>query len=440
MPERTRTRLTGLGDLSDSASLPEGWDILTLGEMFSRRIEKGRRGLPVMSITMKEGLVERDFLDRRVDTNLAPEGHLLARAGDLAYNMMRMWQGVLGRAKFDCLVSPAYVVLQPNGKLEPEFAEYLLSTDSAIAKFKRMSYGVVDDRLRLYYHDLVRIPFRVPRSRVEQKRIASVLLAADEAIEQTESQIEKYQRIKAGLMRDLFTRGVTPDGHLRPSRVHAPHLYKCAGSIWIPDGWQASSLRECAEFSSGGTPNRQKGEWWVGEVPWLTPKDMKTFELNDTSEHISHEAAMVASRIAKSGSVFIVVRGMILAHSFPVVLGLRDFAFNQDIKALRPQGSLSGKFLAYWLTAHQGEFLKLTTEATHGTKRLELKHLQHMPIGLPSRKEQAAMVERLDSVFSAVAEGMKQAEKLRSLRVGLMNELLTGRVRVRCQALQERSA
>ena len=151
---------TSSGASPNCAQVPEGWDCLRIGEMFSRRVERGRPGLPVMSITMTEGLVERDSMERRVDSNLPPEGHLLVRAGDLAYNMMRMWQGVLGRGRFDCLVSPAYVVLQAGEKVVPEFAEYLFSSKGAIAEFKRLSYGVVDDRLRLYYRDLVRIRIR----------------------------------------------------------------------------------------------------------------------------------------------------------------------------------------------------------------------------------------------------------------------------------------
>src|SRR5690349_18896814 len=144
---------------SPHTNLTEGWTTLSIGEMFSRRVEPGRPGLPVMSIVMNRGLVERESVDRRVETNLPPAGHLLVRSGDLASNMMRMWQGVLGRGEFDCMISPAYVVLQPTAKVEPHFAEYLFSTDAAITKFKHLSYGVVDDRLRLYHRDLVRILF-----------------------------------------------------------------------------------------------------------------------------------------------------------------------------------------------------------------------------------------------------------------------------------------
>ena len=72
----------------------------------------------------------------------------------------------------------------------------------------------------------------------QQRRIAEILSTVDEAIEQTEALIAKYQQIKAGLMHDLFTRGVTPDGHLRPTRTQAPHLYKESPLGWIPKEWE----------------------------------------------------------------------------------------------------------------------------------------------------------------------------------------------------------
>lgn len=137
----------------------------------------------------------------------------------------------------------------------------------------------------------------------EQRRIAEIISTVDEAIEQTESLITKYQQIKAGLMHDLFTRGGTPDGHLRSTREQAPHLYKESPLGWIPKEWKVSTLRESCEWFSGGTPSRNKSEWWNGDFPWLTPKDMKAFELSDTSEHITKEAALFGSRIVSAGTV-----------------------------------------------------------------------------------------------------------------------------------------
>ncbi|MEQ1848225.1 MAG: hypothetical protein ABL983_21915, partial [Nitrospira sp.] len=98
-----------------------------------------------------------------------------------------------------------------------------------------------------------------------------------------------------------------------------------------------STLRESCEWFSGGTPSRSKTEWWKGDFPWLTPKDMKLFELSDTSEHITKEAALFGSRIVSDGTVFIVVRGMILAYSFPVVLGLKG-GFKFQVQRVNESG------------------------------------------------------------------------------------------------------
>lgn len=185
--------------------IPKEWECLTIGELFTRRAERGKPGLPVMSITMSDGLVQRDSVDRRVESNLLPEDHLLVRQGDIAYNMMRMWQGVLGRAEHDCLVSPAYIVMKPGPNIDSVFAEYLLSEESSIAWFKRLSYGVVDDRLRLYFRDLVRVQLGIPRSLAEQHAISNRLQVLDSSIQQAAMYLVKLRQQKHGLMHDLLT-------------------------------------------------------------------------------------------------------------------------------------------------------------------------------------------------------------------------------------------
>ena len=201
----TRAQAPQLYKDSPLGWIPKEWECSPIGELFTRRAERGKAGLPVMSITMSGGLVERDSVDRRVESNLLPEGHLLVRRGDIAYNMMRMWQGVLGRAEYDCLVSPAYIVMTPGSNIESVFAEYILSTESAIAWFKRLSYGVVDDRLRLYFRDLVRIRLTIPRSLPEQRAISKRLQSLESSIQQTAIYLAKLRQQKHGLMQDLLT-------------------------------------------------------------------------------------------------------------------------------------------------------------------------------------------------------------------------------------------
>jgi type I restriction enzyme S subunit len=279
--------------------------------------------------------------------------------------------------------------------------------------------------------DVAAIPIDFP-SIPHQQKITAILSTVDEAIEQTEALIAKYQQIKAGLMHDLFSRGVTPDGQLRPTRSETPHLYQNSNSPlgWIPKDWEVSTLRDSCDWFSGGTPSRNKSEWWNGNFPWLTPKDMKAFELSDTSEHVTKEAALFGSRIVSAGTVFIVVRGMILAHSFPVVLGLKDFAFNQDIKAVQAGDRLTSRFLAYWFVGHTDMFLKKTSEATHGTKRFDLQEITKLSIGLPKTEEQNVIVAQLDAISAQIDSEQTLVAKLRQQKQGLMHDLLTGRVPV----------
>jgi type I restriction enzyme S subunit len=184
--------------------IPVEWAVTSIGHHFTERKERGKRGLPIMSVVMNYGLVERSSVDRRVETALAPEQHALVCKGDIAYNMMRMWQGVLGRASFDCLVSPAYVVLKPAESINSRFAEWLFRDIRTVHAFRQASKGIVDDRLRLYPKDLFPISITIPVSVEEQSGIADRLDAELAATASYARALNKLRHIRAGLMRELL--------------------------------------------------------------------------------------------------------------------------------------------------------------------------------------------------------------------------------------------
>jgi len=316
--------------------------------------------------------------------------------------------------------------LTPNNKVVPKYLYFALADSFDWIQHRRTGTGVPH-----VPKDIARIlKLRIPKSTAIQQKISAILSTIDEAIEQTEALIAKYQKIKAGLMHNLFTRGVLPNGQLRPPREQAPELYRETVIGWIPREWDLLVLSDASDWFSGGTPNKAREDWWQGDLPWLSPKDMKSFFLNDTQLHLTRQAALWGSRIMAKNTVFIVVRGMILAHSFPVVLSGADFSFNQDIKAVIGRKGVSNRFLAYWFVANTDAILKKTTESTHGTKRFDLKDLCSMQIGIPSDVEQQHIIDRLDTLEDKIDMEALREEKLKLQKLGLMQDLLTGKVAV----------
>lgn len=180
-----------------------GWKKRKAGTLFRQRKEKGTPGLPIYSVTIDSGLVKRSSFDRNFYDIEDATGHKKVRRGDIAYNMMRMWQGACGCAHEDCLVSPAYVVLEPGSDSYAPFFQSFFKLRGTIQILTAYSRGLTLDRLRLYFEDFAAMPLVVP-SRDEQRRIADCLLSLDTLIASHESRLAILFRHKRGLMQQLF--------------------------------------------------------------------------------------------------------------------------------------------------------------------------------------------------------------------------------------------
>ncbi len=179
------------------------WKEKKAGTLFANRIEEGEAGLPIYSVTMNDGMIKRYLLDRDFDDIAEPEGNKKAHKHDIAYNMMRMWQGASGVAVEDCMVSPAYVILVPQNGVHSIFFGYLLKLSRYLRMLASHSQGITLDRLRLYYKDFANI--LLPHPVVpEQKKIADCLSSLDELITVHTQKLEAMKAHKKGLMQGLF--------------------------------------------------------------------------------------------------------------------------------------------------------------------------------------------------------------------------------------------
>lgn len=310
-------------------------------------------------------------------------------------------------------------------------------SDATSARFLARSLSTVAKRYvsyvgnpKLMNNVMAAIQLHIP-PRPVQDVVAAVLDTIDAAIAKTAAVIAKLKQVRAGLLHDLLTRGLDANGELRDTLRH-PEQFQDSPLGRIPREWDCKLLLDpsCTKWFSGGTPDRSQSAFWNGPVPFLTPKDMKVFAISDTIEHVSEFAAQCGSRLMPTETVFIVVRGMILAHTFPVCLSMRPFAFNQDIKAVQGGSSLSSRFLGYWFSGNANLFLRKATEATHGTKKLDMSEINRVILACPPLDEQPQIIERIDRADKLIEKHESEFDILRQLKSGLMSDLLTGRVPV----------
>ena len=171
----------------------------------------------------------------------------------------------------------------------------------------------------------------------------------------------------------------------------------------LPAQWMLVSLGKMGEWRGGGTPSKSNAEFWAGKIPWVSPKDMKLLRISDSEDHISETAIRSSSvRLIPTGSILMVVRGMILARAFPVALTLRDVTINQDMKSLYPSETEVRDFLLIALRALEAKVLSSIERSSHGTCKLRTEVLESILIPIPPLPEQRRIVAKVDQLMELV--------------------------------------
>ena len=189
------------------------------------------------------------------------------------------------------------------------------------------------------------------------------------------------------------------------------------------------ALRECCQFLSGGTPSKAKAEFWVGNIPWYSPKDMKSFDLNDSQDHIS-EAAISASAARKvlPGAILVVGRSGVLAHTLPVGIVHQPAAFNQDIKALVPRQGFDSDYVALFLRAQERYVLAAGVKlgaTVHSLKSGFIEALEMPCFAIEKQRHIAADLKtQLAAVEEARQAASSQIKELSSFANAIIRESL----------------
>ena len=312
--------------------------------------------------------------------------------------------------------------------VDPVFLCKQLASERAARYFGQRAAG--STRYGLSNSALANILIPLP-SLAKQREVSRVLTATDTAIEKTEALIAKYQQIKAGLMHDLFTRGALPNGQLRPPRSEAPELYQETAIGWIPMDWQ---LKRCADLCSRICVGIviQPTQYYVEDgIPAFRSANVREDGIDPSNfVYISAEAnQLLAKSQVKAGDIVSVRTGY--PGTSAVIPPEFQGANCIDILISTPNEQVSSEYLCDWINSSFGKWQVLRQQGGMAQQHFNVGEMRELLVALPDLDEQDRVRNKIKAISDKLAVEQALAEKLRAKKLGLMQDLLTGKVPVK---------
>ena len=370
---------------------PANWKRYTFGDIYTERKEPGDENLPLLMVSIHSGVsdgeVDAAELPKQVKRIEDKSQYKKAVSGDLVFNMMRAWQGAIGTVRTTGMVSPAYIVAEPNDKAYPLFMDYYSRTPQMINQIDRQSYGVTDFRKRLYWDSFAPISCTLPPIE-EQQKIAAILTTQDKVIELKEKRLAEKQRQKKYLMQQLLT-----------GKKRLPGFLK---------SWKTVELGEIFNYIQPTAYLVKTTDYDDSyKTPVLTAG--KTFILGYTNE---------------TEGVFTKVP-VVIFDDFTTATKYVDFPFKVKSSAMKILTIKDGLSIVFAYEAMQ--LIKFTVG---GHERHWISKYSCLTIDIPDIEEQTAIAEVLSAADREIKLLQQDIEQEKQKKKALMQLLLTGIVRV----------
>lgn len=274
--------------------------------------------------------------------------------------------------------------------------------------------------------------FKLPYPDYEtQKRITSFLDTKCAEIDALIAAKEKTNALlkerRQSIIYEAVTKGLDPTVPMKDSGVE-----------WIgeiPEGWEIAALKRLGTPATGSTPSKDNPDYWDGNIPWVSSKDMKSDYLLDSEDHITQAAVDECGlTLFNPGTLIFCVRSGILRHTFPVAVATLPVTINQDLRALSLKGDVNPAFLLYYMRGMNDTIVTLYEKIGATVESIEMNWFLYFPVVLPSREEQDRIVKALGSRCTDLDQAVKQNEdtirQLKEYRQSLIYEAVTGKIEV----------
>lgn len=401
--------------------IPEDWDVFDITQLIDRAngIKIGPFGSQLKKELLtnsgykvygQENVYERDMeIGKRY---ISKEHFKMLNScelieGDFIISMM----GTIGK----CMIVPE---LKESGimdshlirlrldrkKLDAELLFHFFSSSILINQVKKLSVGGIMDGLSSKIIKSIQVP--LPTTKAEQTAIATIFSDTDALIERLEKLIAKKIAIKQGTMQQLLT------GKKR--------LQGFSGE------WKMKTLGEIATIVGGGTPSTYSPNYWNGTINWFTPTEIGLNKYTYSSlRKITKEGLKNCSaRILPTGTVLLTTRAGIGDMS----ILMNEGCTNQGFQSLIANNDTSYEFLYYLVSTLKNILIKNASGSTF--LEISPNKIKQIEVKIPSIKEQTAIVVILSDMDAEIENLEQKRDKYTMLKQGMMQQLLTGRIRI----------
>lgn len=385
--------------------VPADWKQYAFGDLYTERKESGNEDLPLLMVSIHSGVSDGEVddaeLPKKVKRIEDKSQYKKAISGDLVFNMMRAWQGAIGTVRTTGMVSPAYIVAEPNDKIYPLFMDYYARTPQMINQIDRQSYGVTDFRKRLYWDSFAPIGCTLPPVE-EQQKIAAILTTQDKVIELKEKRLAEKQRQKKYLMQQLLT-----------------------GKKRLPGFYEAWSFPKAKELFQSVSDKDHNGDLAV----LSSTQDRGIVPRNEVDIDIKYDAcSLVNYKKVSKGNFVISLRSFQGGIEYSTYTGLVSPAYT--VLSSRKEIS-DGYYKQFFKSTDYINRLNVAVYGIRDGKQISYEDFGSLRIPYPPIKEQDAIAEVLSTADHEINLLQQDIEQEKQKKKALMQLLLTGILRVK---------
>ena len=414
-----------------SEMVPEGWEKRKLGDFCREKSVKfdGKSQIPVLSVTKYDGFVSSlDYFNKQIFSRDL-SSYKVVRKGQFTYATIHLDEGSLGLlSDYESgLISPMYTVFETTDELDSKYLFFLMKSDLYMRKYPALGQGSINRRASISFKSLSELAINSPPL-PEQKKIASILTSVDEVIEKTQSQIDKLQDLKKGTMNELLTKGI---GHTE---------FKDSELGRIPKSWEVCIGEELLDpqkrypMRSGPFGSALLKSALAPEgIPFLGIDNVhKEFFKTEYHRFISEQKFNELDHYQVfPDDVMVTIMGTvgrccIVPKNIPKAISSKHtWVITFDKKKILPE-------LVCWQINYSNWVLKNFADNSQGgvMDAISSETLRNTKFPVPPIAEQHKISRAYQNIGNLINFLVNRLDKTQSLKKSLMQDLLTGKVRV----------